>query len=144
MAVGAGSVVDAGTAALYMQLGADFIVSPLFNGEVATVCNRRCVPYVPGCMTPTEIGAAQEAGCDVCKVFPASDPSFVKNILAPMPWTKIMATGGIAPGNVAQWFAAGVMCVGMGSCLFPKEAVEGGDWERISKICNEALNSARR
>ncbi len=110
MAVGAGTVVDAGTASLYIQLGADFIVSPLLNPDVAKVCNRRLIPYIPGCCTPSEVGTAQELGCDVCKVFPASDPVFVKNMLAPMPWSNIMATGGISPANIAQWFAAGVMC----------------------------------
>ena len=90
MILGAGSVVDAGTAALYLQLGANFIVGPLFNAEVARVCNRRLVPYIPGCGTVTEIGTAQEVGCDVCKVFPAGEvggPAFVKNIKAPMPWS---------------------------------------------------------
>jgi 2-dehydro-3-deoxyphosphogluconate aldolase/(4S)-4-hydroxy-2-oxoglutarate aldolase len=144
MVLGAGTVVDAPTAALYMQLGADFVVSPLLNPEVARVCNRRMVPYVPGCLTPSEMGAAQEAGCDVCKIFPAGDPSFVKNILAPMPWSRIMATGGISPANVGEWMAAGTMCVGMGSCLFPKEAVERGDWNRISEICAEALEKSKQ
>ena len=70
MALGAGSITDAPTAALYMQEGADFIVGPLFNPDVAKVCNRRCVPYVPGCGSVTEVGFAQEAGCDIVKVFP--------------------------------------------------------------------------
>lgn len=137
MAVGAGTVVDAGTASLYIQLGADFVVSPLLNLDIARVCNRRLVPYIPGCFTPSEIGTAQELGCDICKVFPANDPAFVKNVLAPMPWSNIMATGGISPSNVGEWFAAGVMCVGMGSCLFPKDVVSNKDWGTITKICNE-------
>ncbi len=144
MKIGVGTVVDGATAALYLQLGADFVVSPLFNADIARVCNRRLVPYVPGCYTPSEVGAAQEMGCDICKVFPAGDPSFVKNLLAPMPWSNIMATGGISPENVGQWIAAGVMCVGMGSCLFPKEAVAAMDKERISRICAEALGNAGR
>lgn len=142
MAVGAGTVVDAGTAALYIQLGADFVVSPLLNPDVARTCNRRLIPYIPGCYTPTEIGTAQELGCDVCKVFPANDPAFVKNVLAPMPWSNIMATGGISPANVGQWLAAGTTCVGMGSCLFPKNAVENNDWKTITSICSEALTNA--
>lgn len=139
MAVGAGTVVDAGTAALYIQLGADFIVSPLLNPDIARVCNRRLIPYVPGCYTPSEVGAAQELGCDVCKVFPAGDPSFVKNMLAPMPWSNIMATGGITPDNAAAWLRAGTMCVGMGSCLFPAEAVKEGDWAAIAEVCRQTL-----
>lgn len=94
--LGAGTVSDAPTAALYMQLGANFIVGPLFNEEVARICNRRGVPYIPGCGSVTEIGNALEAGCDVVKIFPAGEvggPNFVKNVMAPMPWCRIMATG---------------------------------------------------
>lgn len=144
MILGAGSIVDAGTASLYIQLGANFIVGPLFNPDIAKVCNRRCIPYSPGCGSVSEIGFAQEAGCDLCKVFPAGNvggPSFVKNILAPMPWSMIMVTGSVDPSeeNLTSWFKAGVTCVGMGSKLFPKDAVASGDWERISQLCREAL-----
>ena len=144
MAVGAGSVVDAATAALYLQSGADFIVGPLFNPDVAKVCNRRLVPYIPGCGSVTEIGFAQEAGCDVCKVFPAGSvggPSFVKNVMAPMPWSQMMATGAVEPTeeNLSSWFGAGVACVGMGSNLFPAAAVAAQDWGQIAKICKNAL-----
>ena len=99
MAVGVGSVVDPGTASLYMQLGACFVVGPLFNPEVAKVCNRRQVPYIPGCGTVSEVGFAQESGCEVCKVFPGDvlGPKFVKGLKAPMPWAKIMVTGGVEP-----------------------------------------------
>lgn len=88
MILGVGSVVDAGTASLYIQLGANFVVGPLFNPDVAKVCNRRLIPYTPGCGSVTEVGFAQEAGCDLCKIFPAGNvggPSFVKNMMAPMP-----------------------------------------------------------
>jgi 2-dehydro-3-deoxyphosphogluconate aldolase/(4S)-4-hydroxy-2-oxoglutarate aldolase len=143
--VGIGSITDAGTAALYLQTGANFVVGPLFNPEVAKVCNRRLVPYIPGCGSVTEIGFAQEAGCDVCKIFPAGSvggPSFVKNVRAPMPWTMLMATGSVEPAeeNLAAWFKAGVTCVGMGSMLFPKEAVEAGDWNTIAELCGNALS----
>ena len=142
--LGAGTIVDAGTAALYIQLGANFIVGPLYNPDIARVCNRRCIPYCPGCGSVSEIGFAQEAGCDLCKVFPAGNvggPSFVKNILAPMPWSMIMVTGGVDPSreNLEAWFKAGVTCVGMGSKLFPKDAIAGGDWGRITQMCREAL-----
>lgn len=144
MILGAGSIVDAGTASLYIQLGANFIVGPLFNPDIAKVCNRRCIPYSPGCGSVSEIGFAQEAGCDLCKVFPAGNvggPSFVKNILAPMPWSMIMVTGSVDPSeeNLTSWFKAGVTCVGMGSKLFPKDALASGDWEKISQLCREAL-----
>ena len=144
MAIGVGSVVDAGTASLYMQLGACFVVGPLFNPDVAKVCNRRQVPYIPGCGSVSEIGFAQEAGCEVCKVFPGDvlGPKFVKGLLAPMPWSKLMVTGGVEPTeeNITSWFKAGVSCVGMGSKLFPKDKVEAGDWAFISSKCKEALS----
>ena len=92
LVLGVGSIVDAGTASLYLQLGANFVVGPLFNPEIAKVCNRRLVPYTPGCGSVSEIGFAQEVGCDLCKIFPAGNvggPSFVKNIKAPMPWSMI-------------------------------------------------------
>ena len=143
MILGAGSIPDPATAALYIQLGADFIVSPGFNPEVAKVCNRRLIPYVPGCGTVTEVEMAQEAGCDLCKVFPGDvlGPAFVKSILAPMPWSRLMVTGGVKPerANLEAWFKAGVSCVGMGSQLFPKDAVADGDWARITRICADSL-----
>ena len=143
MALGAGSVVDAPTAALYIQSGACFIVGPMFNPEVARLCNRRMVPYSPGCGTMTEVGNAQEAGCDVCKVFPGDvlGPAFVKSLMAPMPWSKIMVTGGVEPSeeNLLSWFRAGVFCVGMGSKLFPADRIKSGDWAYITEKCREAL-----
>lgn len=147
--LGAGSVVDAATAALFIQLGANFIVGPLFNPEIAKVCNRRLIPYVPGCGSVSEIGFAQEAGCDLCKIFPAGNvggPSFVKNIKAPMPWTLLMATGAVEPTeeNLAAWFKAGVTCVGMGSKLFPKEVIASGDWQAITELCRHALSIIKK
>lgn len=144
LVLGVGSIVDAGTASLYLQLGANFIVGPLFKPEIAKVCNRRLVPYTPGCGSVSEIGFAQEVGCDLCKIFPAGNvggPSFVKNIKAPMPWSMIMATGAVEPTeeNLAAWFKAGVTCVGMGSKLFPKEMIAAGNWEAISTLCRDAL-----
>ena len=143
MVLGVGSVPDPATAALYIQLGADFVISPGFNPEVARVCNRRLIPYIPGCATVTEIGAAQEAGCDICKVFPGDvlGPSFVKSVLAPMPWSNLMVTGGVKPEKaiLEAWFKAGVKCVGMGSQLFPKDAIANSDWTRITKLCEESL-----
>lgn len=144
MALGAGSITDAPTAALYMQEGADFIVGPLFNPDVAKVCNRRCVPYVPGCGSVTEVGFAQEAGCDIVKVFPGDvlGPKFVKAMLAPMSWTKVMVTGGVEPAreNLIGWKNVGAFCVGMGSKLFPKDRIENKDWAYITDKCKEALS----
>ena len=143
LALGVGSVVDAPTAALYMQLGACFVVGPLFNPEVAHMCNRRLVPYTPGCGTVSEVGAAQELGCDLCKVFPGDvlGPKFVKGLMAPMPWSKLMVTGGVEPTkeNLTAWFKAGVFCIGMGSKLFPKEVIAAEDWPAITAKCKEAF-----
>lgn len=147
MALGVGSIVDPATAALYLQLGACFVVGPLFNPEVAKVCNRRLVAYTPGCGSISEVGFAQEAGCDLCKVFPGDvlGPKFVKGLLAPMPWSKLMVTGGVEPTeeNLSSWFKAGVYCVGMGSKLFPKAQVEAGDWAYITDMCRKALAFTR-
>ena len=143
LALGVGSVVDAPTASLFMQLGADFVVGPLFNPDVAKVCNRRGVPYTPGCGSVSEVGFAQEAGCDLIKVFPGDvlGPKFVKGLLAPMPWSKLMVTGGVEPTeeNLSAWFGAGVYCVGMGSKLFPKDKVASQDWNYITEKCKESL-----
>lgn len=144
MVMGVGSVVDPATAVLYIQLGANFIVGPLFNPEVAKVCNRRLIPYTPGCGSVSEIGFAQEYGCDLCKVFPAGNvggPSFVKNVKAPMPWSMLMVTGGVEPTkeNLTAWIKAGVTCVGMGSNLFPKEVLAAKDWAWITTKCQEAF-----
>jgi 2-dehydro-3-deoxyphosphogluconate aldolase/(4S)-4-hydroxy-2-oxoglutarate aldolase len=145
MILGIGSIVDPATAALYLQMGANFVVGPCYNPEICRVCNRRLVPYIPGCGSVSEINAAQENGCIVCKVFPAGNvggPSFVKNIKAPMPWSMIMATGAVEPTgeNLSAWFKACVGCVGMGSKLFPKQAIEVGDWAAISALCRKALD----
>ena len=125
LALGIGSVVDAPTP------------------DVAPVCNRRLVPYCPGCMTVSEIGKAQELGCDLTKVFPGDvvGPNMVKGLKAPMPWSKIMVTGGVAPEaeNLKSWFKAGVYCVGMGSKLFPGDKVKANDWQYITNKCKEAL-----
>lgn len=149
LVLGVGSIVDTGTASLYLQLGANFVVGPLFNPEIAKVCNRRLVPYTPGCGSVSEIGFAQEVGCDLCKIFPAGNvggPSFVKNIKAPMPWSMIMATGAVEPTeeNLSAWFKAGVTCVGMGSKLFPKEMIAAGNWEAISTLCRDALATIKK
>jgi 2-dehydro-3-deoxyphosphogluconate aldolase/(4S)-4-hydroxy-2-oxoglutarate aldolase len=144
MILGVGTIVDPATAAMYLQFGANFVVGPCFNPEIAKVCNRRLIPYIPGCGSVTEIGNAQEAGCDVCKIFPAGNvggPSFVKNVKAPMPWSMLMVTGGVEPteANLSAWITAGVTCVGMGSNLFPKEVIASKEWDKISALCKESL-----
>lgn len=143
MIMGIGSIVDPATAALFLQLGANFVVGPVFNPAVAPICNRRLVPYCPGCGSVSEVNAAQEAGCDVCKIFPGDvlGPAFVKDLRGPMPWSQVMVTGGVKPekSNLEAWFKAGVTCVGMGSNLFPKEVIAAGEWSKISELCRAAI-----
>lgn len=147
MILGIGSIVDAPTASLYLQLGANFIVGPLFNPDVAKVANRRLVAYIPGCGSVSEVGYAQELGCDVCKVFPGDvlGTSFVKGLKAPMPWSNLMVTGGVKPeqANLKGWFDAGVTCVGMGSNLFPKNIMDAKDWTALTNLVKEVMAIAK-
>jgi 2-dehydro-3-deoxyphosphogluconate aldolase/(4S)-4-hydroxy-2-oxoglutarate aldolase len=145
MMMGVGSVIDQGTASLYIQLGTNFIVSPLIDEDMAKVCNRRKISWSPGCGSVTEINRAHELGAEVVKIFPGSSvggPDFVSAVKGPMPWTSIMPTGGVQPTeeNLKAWLKAGVHCVGMGSQLFPKEAIESGDYKQITEICIMALS----
>lgn len=147
MILGIGSVSFARDARRFIRMGAEFVVGPQFNPAVAPWCHLAGVPYMPGCGTVSEVGRAQRAGCEVCKIFPGDvlTPKFVKALLAPMPWSKLMVTGGVKPerDNLEAWFNAGVTCVGMGSNLFPGDAVAAGDWDRISALCREALGIIR-
>ncbi len=142
--LGTGSVIEAGTAALYIQLGSNFIVGPNLNPDVARLCNRRKVSYSPGCGSATEISQAEELGVEICKVFPGSSvggPDFVKDLLAPMPWTRIMPTGGVdaTEESVTRWIKAGVACVGMGSKLFPKDVIAAGEYSKITEKVKDVL-----
>ena len=125
MIMGVGSVTDAAAASLYMQLGANFIVTPVLREDIAVVCNRRKVLWSAGCGSLTEIAKAEELGGEIIKLFPGSThgPGFVKAIKGPQPWTSIMPTGGVSTeeDNLRGWFGAGVTCVGMGSKLISKE-----------------------
>ncbi|WP_037316944.1 bifunctional 4-hydroxy-2-oxoglutarate aldolase/2-dehydro-3-deoxy-phosphogluconate aldolase [Salegentibacter sp. Hel_I_6] len=143
MILGVGSVADAGTAALYMNLGAEFVVSPALREDVAKVCNRRKVLYLPGCGSLTEICQAEELGCEIVKLFPAAvlGPDFVKAVKGPQPWTSIMPSGGVTleKENITQWLDAGVTCVGMGSALIPKEKVKKADFKSIENNVEKVL-----
>ena len=144
MMLGVGSVIDAGTTALYLQLGANFIVSPLINAEMAKTCNRRKVAWMPGCGSVTEINYAEELGAEVVKIFPGSQvggPSFVKAVKGPLPWSSIMPTGGVSPTeeNLKEWFSAGVHCVGIGSKLFQKKEDGSFDLKKVEEKVQEAI-----
>ena len=145
MILGVGSVIDSATAALYIQLGSNFIVSPLIDEDTACFCNRRKIAWSPGCGSVTEINRAHELGAEVVKVFPGSSvggPDIISGVKGPMPWASIMPTGGVSPdeANLKGWFKAGVHCVGMGSQLFPKDVIESGNYSVITEKCKEALD----
>jgi len=149
MALGAGTMLDAPTAAQYIQMGADFLVSPCLVEEIAPLANKRGVPYSPGCGSVSEMVRGMELGCDLVKVFPAGNvggPSFVKNVLGPLPWAMIMCTGAVEPTeeNLTAWAKSGVTAVGMGSKLFPKEVIASGDWAAISALCAQCLKWFRK
>ncbi|MFK7925463.1 MAG: bifunctional 4-hydroxy-2-oxoglutarate aldolase/2-dehydro-3-deoxy-phosphogluconate aldolase [Bacteroidia bacterium] len=143
MILGIGSIVDAGTTSLYLQLGANFIVSPILNPEMAKVCNRRKVMWAPGCASLSEVSLAEELGAEIVKIFPGSvlGPGFVKAIKGPCPWTSIMPTGGVSPTreSLEAWFGAGVTCVGMGSKLIRKELLAQNAYPQIKEEVKKAL-----
>ena len=144
MALGVGSVVDSPTAALYIQSGADFIVSPMLNPDMAKTCNRRKIAWMPGCGTLSEISHAEELGVEIVKIFPGKEvggPSFVKAIKGPCPWTSIMPSGGVSPDreNLQAWFDAGVVCVGLGSQLFTKQIIKDKQFDVLEKKVKETL-----
>ena len=149
MIMGTGSVVDAATASLYIQLGANFIVSPVLNPDMAKVCNRRKILWSPGCGTLSEISYAEELGAEIVKIFPGASvggPDFVRAIKGPCPWTSIMPTGGVEPTeeNLSKWFGAGVTCVGMGSNLITKEIIRDKNWTLLTEKVDSAVRIAEK
>ncbi|CAD0004343.1 MULTISPECIES: bifunctional 4-hydroxy-2-oxoglutarate aldolase/2-dehydro-3-deoxy-phosphogluconate aldolase [Flavobacterium] len=144
MMLGVGSVTDAAAASLYMQLGANFIVTPVFREDIAIACNRRKVLWSPGCGTLSEIARAEELGCEVVKLFPADiyGPEFIKAIKGPCPWTTIMPTGGVYPTveSLSSWLNAGATCVGLGSQLISKDLLDKQDFEGLKNKVNDVLN----
>jgi 2-dehydro-3-deoxyphosphogluconate aldolase/(4S)-4-hydroxy-2-oxoglutarate aldolase len=147
--LGAGSVVDPGTASLYINCGANFIVGPVLNSDVARTCNRRKIPYSPGCGSASEISQAEELGCEIVKVFPGAEvggPAFVKAVKGPCPWVSIMPTGGVdsSEASLRAWFQAGVACVGMGSNLIRSDLVKSGDYDGITQAVRATLALVRQ
>lgn len=142
--LGVGSIVDDATAALYIANGANFVVGPALNPDIAKLCNRRKIAYSPGCGSVTEISAAEELGVEIVKIFPGGQvggPAFVKAVLGPMPWTRIMPTGGVeaTKESVQEWIKAGTTCLGMGSDLIRKELVKTGNFTAISENVRQVL-----
>ncbi|MFX0555777.1 bifunctional 4-hydroxy-2-oxoglutarate aldolase/2-dehydro-3-deoxy-phosphogluconate aldolase [Maribacter sp. CXY002] len=144
MIMGVGSITDAGAASMFMQMGANFIVTPSLREDIAIVCNRRKVLWSPGCGTLTEINRAEELGCEIIKLFPGSTygPGFVKAIKGPQPWTSVMPTGGVTTeeSNLKGWFDAGVTCVGMGSQLISKDILANQDYDLLKQRVSDALS----
>jgi 2-dehydro-3-deoxyphosphogluconate aldolase / (4S)-4-hydroxy-2-oxoglutarate aldolase len=146
---GAGTLVDAASTAMYIQAGADFIVSPILNAEMAKVCNRRKILWIPGCATVSEINYAEELGAEICKIFPAGQvggPDFIKSVKGPCPWSNLMPSGGVEPNeeNLSKWFIAGAFCVGMGSQLFKKDIIEKGDFATFQDKIEELVKIIKK
>lgn len=143
MLLGIGSITSSVSALEFINLGADFIVSPIFTQEIAEVCMAHAKLFIPGCATPTEIFIAYQAGCELIKIFPASSlgSAFVSNVLGPMPWLKLMATGGIEPDNetMEKWFKAGIVCVGMGSQLLKTQLIVQNEYATLESDISTAL-----
>jgi 2-dehydro-3-deoxyphosphogluconate aldolase/(4S)-4-hydroxy-2-oxoglutarate aldolase len=147
--IGAGTIIDAPTAALFIANGANFIVGPSFNEEIARLCNLRRIPYIPGAATVNEILKAEEFGAELIKIFPGSTiggPKFVEALLGPCPKTKVMPTGGVSVDeeNIKAWFKAGVACIGMGSQLVSKKAMAEKDYKLIEENAAKALEIIRK
>jgi 2-dehydro-3-deoxyphosphogluconate aldolase/(4S)-4-hydroxy-2-oxoglutarate aldolase len=148
MILGAGSIIDAPTAALYIAAGADFIVGPVLDHDVAKICNARKIPYCPGCGSATEIHEAHLLGVEICKIFPGAQvggPAFVKAVKEPCPWAELMPTGGVSPTreSLTEWFSAGIACAGIGSKLITKELVAAKDYPAIQKKVAEVIGFIR-
>jgi 2-dehydro-3-deoxyphosphogluconate aldolase / (4S)-4-hydroxy-2-oxoglutarate aldolase len=135
--IGAGTVLDATTARIAILAGAEFVVSPAFDEETAKLCNLYQVPYMPGCMTITEIKRALESGVDIVKLFPgnAFGPDFVKSVKAPLPQVNIMPTGGVDLNNVGQWIKNGCVAVGVGGNLIAP--AKTGEYEKITEYAKQ-------
>lgn len=148
MIMGVGSITDAAAASLFMQMGANFIVTPSLREDIALVCNRRKILWSPGCGSLTEINKAEEMGCEIIKLFPGSTygPGFVKAIKGPQPWTSIMPTGGVSTeeSNLKAWFDAGVTCVGMGSKLISKELLANQNFEELRNSVRGTLDLIKK
>ena len=149
--LGIGSIVDAPTAALFLDAGANFVVSPCMDEETATLCHKRKIPYMPGCGTVTEIHKAHTLGVDICKLFPGGEvggPAFVKGVLAPCPWASLMPTGGVSPtrDSLEPLIKAGIICAGMGSKLISKEIMETKNFTKLQTTiqdCVELIQTIR-
>jgi 2-dehydro-3-deoxyphosphogluconate aldolase/(4S)-4-hydroxy-2-oxoglutarate aldolase len=145
--LGTGTILDIATASLYINNGANFIVGPSFNPDVAKICNKHKVLYIPGCQTPTEISEAEKLGAEIIKLFPANvvTPKFIETILGPMPQTLIMPSGGVRLDReeITKWIKSGAIALNMGSDIIKKDLVEQGNYEEIKKNVQKCLSWIR-
>lgn len=143
--LGAGTVVDAETATRVIDAGAQFVVSPVFRPAVIDAAHERDVPALPGCMTPTEILAAWDAGADVVKVFPATGlgPGFLKDVRGPLPHVKLMPTGGVTLDNAGDWIRAGAVAVGVGTALLDASAIASGNYQVLTANARRIIDNVR-
>jgi 2-dehydro-3-deoxyphosphogluconate aldolase/(4S)-4-hydroxy-2-oxoglutarate aldolase len=147
--LGVGSVMDAPTAALYLAAGANFLVGPCLNPEIMRLCNRRKVLYIPGCATETEIATAEELGAEICKIFPADaagGPKFIRAVMAPCPWHRLLPTGGVdaTEASVSEWITAGAAVLGMGSKLVTKDLVAAKDFDGLAAKTAECIGWVKK
>jgi 2-dehydro-3-deoxyphosphogluconate aldolase/(4S)-4-hydroxy-2-oxoglutarate aldolase len=143
--LGVGSIIDAPTAALYIASGANFIVGPSFNPDIARLCNRRKILYMPGCATETEISTAEEYGAEICKIFPGETvggPAFIKSVMAPCPWHRLMPTGGVdaTQSSISEWIKAGAAALGLGSKLISAQSVKEKDYTGVAAKTAQCLS----
>jgi 2-dehydro-3-deoxyphosphogluconate aldolase/(4S)-4-hydroxy-2-oxoglutarate aldolase len=145
--LGAGTIYEPSTAALFIDADAAFVVSPILNPDVARLCNRRRVPYLPGCGTATEISAAEELGVEIVKLFPAAaydGPAFIRGIHGPSPLTRIMPTNVAATEEATRaWFAAGAACLGVGPQLITDALQDDPDPTALTERIREYLGWVR-
>jgi len=143
--LGAGTIDDAPTAAIFIANGANFIVGPTFDVEIARLCNRRKIPYFPGCGSVTEIAEAEEWGAEICKIFPGQEvggPGFIKAVHGPRPWSHLMPTGGVSATqeSISTWITAGAAVVGIGSNLINKARLQKAEFASISRDIQKTLD----
>jgi len=147
MLIGAGTIYDQQSASIFLREGADFIVSPVFNKEIALACNRQKVLWIPGCGTMNEIAEAESYGAEIIKVFPAISlgAAFIKNVLGPSPDSLLMVSGGIKSeiSEINKWLKAGAACIGLGSDLFPIELTSKKNFEPITEKIKTIIQSIK-
>ncbi|MBS4462794.1 bifunctional 2-keto-4-hydroxyglutarate aldolase/2-keto-3-deoxy-6-phosphogluconate aldolase [Aerococcaceae bacterium zg-B36] len=137
--LGVGTVLDAISARIAILAGADFIVSPAFDVETAKLCNLYRIPYLPGCVSMTEMTIALQYGVDIIKLFPGSlvGPDYIKAVKAPLPQVNVMPTGGVNLENMDKWLKAGAVAVGVGGAL---SKVEGDDFDGLTALAKQYMD----